>query len=137
MSEENTPVPTPERRLTVEVDGQKIELFMSFGLLDKVIKKFNTDGVSVETAMMDDESRLSLVEFMFEKRGKYGWQDEANKFDADTSEITSAQVAEIFKFVLENVTDFFVKSGDLAVEVLTKYKDKLASLEPSATGSQS
>lgn len=135
MSDTETASPAravPERRLKLHIDGQDVELFMSFGLLDSSIKLLS-DGNGVENAMLDDTHRLPLLSHVLQKRGKYGYE---GVFDADASDITVDQTRAIFTFVMDNVTDFFLNAGEAATEVLNKYTPRVTSLTPSEPGSK-
>ncbi len=124
---------TPDRKLSLTIGDTPVTLFMSFGLLDEVIKKFSTDN-PVEGALLDNTNRMEIIKFMMEPRGK-DKQFGMEKFDPDSEDFTKEDALKIHAFVMEHVTDFFLSSGEQAVTVFGKFAERAGSSTPSESGS--
>lgn len=124
--------PTPERKLTIAIDGKPYTLFMSWGLLDLFLTHFGpTTGIGVENSLFEGEHRKFVIETALKQRGEYG----VEKFNYDESQIDVETIVSVSQWVMEHVIDFFVRSGEAAQRVVAENKQRMASLEPSETGS--
>lgn len=138
MSDSTSPAAAPENRLSVTVNGDKVDLLMSFGLLDKLLKIF-TDFKPAENAAFDSDQRVEVIRTSLKRRGECGYTGftGSRDYDPDVDSISMKDVNAIFAWVLDHVTDFFLSQGETAKAVMEKYASRTNqnSSEPSEDGS--
>ena len=104
--------PLPDT-LTIQVDGQARELFMSFGLLHELLRAVgDVSGASV--IAIDADMREKVVVLVLSERDEKGRI--VKEFPFYTSRVSTADMHEIFKWVGSHVLDFFLTAMETAVE---------------------
>lgn len=126
-----------EPKLIVKIGDEEVTLFMSFGLLDKLTTKFGDVTNAVENSMFDSEQRTDVLRIVLQKRGEYGKypKAEAEKLDMEDVPISVDDVTNIFKWVLEHVSDFFLRAAENVMSVQEANMARQEALKPSSTPS--
>lgn len=129
---------TVDTKLTAKINDQDVELFMSFGLLNRLTAIFSQDK-PVENAMFDEETRTEVLCLVLQKRGTYGLfpKEQAEKLDIDELDISVDELAKVFTWVMQHVTDFFLRAMEATLQVAKENKERQLSLVPSESGSPS
>lgn len=123
----------PDRKLTILVDAKPVDLFMSYGVLEKLLQAFPPETTPVENAMMTTEGRKSVFDLVLKKRGAYG----VESFDPETNDIEVEDVEKLFRWVGMHVADFFLRYAENAKAIMDRSQARLTSLTPSPSGSPS
>jgi hypothetical protein len=127
-----------ESKLNITVNGKPVELFMSFGLLNKLTTLYNpTAGKALEETVFDADLRKDVLRLVLEKRGETGLfpADEAKKLDPDSLEISNEDFDKLFAWEMDHVSDFFLRAAENLKRLQEKNKERQAALMPSQTGS--
>jgi hypothetical protein len=119
--------------LTIQINGEERELFMSFGLLNELTAIIG-DPSRVGAVSLDPELRAKFLSAIFAKRKKSGKIEEA--IDYDDLEVSLDDVEKTMSWGQEHVLNFFVRSFRNIQTVTEKYKDEVTSLTSSLTGSK-
>ena len=125
----STEGPNPE--LSVVVNKKPSTLFMSFGLLNKLLGIFGNEEAAL-SAFYDSELRPRVLEEVLKIRGEYGALE---KVVVDDLDIAAEDVSNIFKWVSEHALDFFLRNAEKVKQITSKNEGRIASLGPSPTGS--
>lgn len=128
----DTTTTTPSPTLDVTVNGKSATLFMSFGLLNRLLSMFGNEETAV-SAFYDNELRPKVLEEVLKLRGQYGALE---KVVVDDLDITAEHVASIFSWVSDHAVDFFIRNAEKGIAIGDKYSARAASLVPSQNGSQ-
>lgn len=128
--------PDPNTKITITVNDSEVPLFMSFGLLNALLERFQGSAAGIEDAIKspDGGARYALIAFLLQKRGAKSGMEVVPA--ADDLDISSADVGKITEWMLDNVTDFFLTQAVAAQRTAEKYKATADSLAPLAIGSE-
>lgn len=108
MSEQKLP-----DTLTIHVDGQPRDIFMSFGLLHELLRVVgDLSGVSVMA--IDADLREKVLVVVLSERDEKG--KIVREFPFYTARISAEDVHAIFKWAGSHVLDFFLTAMEKAVE---------------------
>jgi hypothetical protein len=119
-------------KLTVTIDGQEHELFMSYGLLDRLTKIIG-GSLDITTASLEPNTRNETLIACLTKKGRAGVLD---KVDIDNLDIDPEDVVRIVNWATEHVIGFFLKATERTKEMGERIKDKLGSLTHLVDGSK-
>lgn len=120
-----------DRTLTLEVNGKSRDLFMSFGLLNELIRLIG-EVERVSLAPVDHDLRNSLLKAVFAERSKAGRVTQ--EVDLDDLDIDPMDVPKVLAWVTHWVIDFFIQSGEAVKGVFVATQDRVKSLTSLPTG---
>jgi hypothetical protein len=134
----------PAARLTISLDGEKRELFMSFGLLNELCRAIGNLEAAVQIPI-DNELRDYTLLAVLSKRDDQGAVADGGAVNLRTLEIEVQDAEDLLAWVSEHVTDFFLRTMERVVKTqkaqegrfLALAKNKPANSTPSQTGSAS
>lgn len=118
--------------ITVKVNGEDREIFMSFALLNRVTYLMG-DASQIPLILQDSELReVVLVEALAErdKNGKI-----LNKKNMDEMDVSFDDIQNILEFVSEHVADFTLVAMERATKVMAKHQARILALAPKAASS--
>lgn len=128
-----TTMSTISDKLTIKINDEERELFMSFGLLNE-LTKIVVDPSRVGAVNLDPELRESFLTALFAKRKKSGKVEE--DIDYDDIDISVEDVESALSWAQEHVLSFFVRSFRNIQTVTEKYSEEVTSLTSSLAGSK-
>ncbi len=112
--------------LTITVDGQPRDIFMSFGLLHELLRAVgDISGASV--IAIDPEIREKVMLVTLSERDEEGRV--SKPFPFYRAKITPADMQRLFQWVAEHVLDFFLTAMEKAVEVHQPHEGRLRRTE--------
>lgn len=103
-------------KLTVAIDGEDRELFMSYGLLTTLTRKVG-NLERIPAIPLDDELRDDILKEVLAERTNTGKVTKAVE-DLTDVDLTIEGVEAICSWVMENLTGFFVRSLVMAKKTL-------------------
>ena len=120
-------------RHIVEVDGERRELKMSFGLLNELVALVGS-AAYVGTIPVDAELGKAVLSTVLAKRDNTGTVvEELNLFETN---ITPEQTMALYQWVMGHVLDFFLAALETAATVGSQFNQRLEALfPPSPSGS--
>lgn len=122
-------------RLTVTINDTPVTLFMSFGLLDRLVTIVG-ETQSVASFEMDEVARHTIMREVLLKRGKSGVFEGTNEeFDLDNFFMTVDDAMNVLAWVSDHVMDFFVKGVEKARATTEKLAPRIQNLKLSVSGS--
>lgn len=119
--------------LSITLNGEERELFMSFGLLNE-LTTIVQDPTRIGSVNLDPELRETFLTALFAKRKKSGKIEEA--IDFDDLDVSVEDVETAIEWATDHVLSFFVRSFKRIQQVTDNYKDEVTNLTSSLTGSQ-
>lgn len=123
-------------RLKISFNEEEHELFMSYGLLTRLVSAvgMTADSMTQGFAVDGDTRDLVLMECLA-KRGKNGVVEIKEEFSFDDYPDFTPEVAEkIFDWAIAHVTDFFMRRLKAGQASLKPLMDQLQDLMPSQDG---
>lgn len=120
--------------ITVNLNGEDREIFMSFGLLNE-LTKIVADPSRLGAINLDPELREEFLISLLSKRKKSGKIEEV--VDFDDMEISIEDIEKVISWAQEHVMSFFVRSFRNIQQVTGKYQEEVTSLTSSLAGSKS
>lgn len=121
-----------EDTLTIKHNGDAKDLFMSFGLLNELMKIVH-DIPNIQSIGVDPALRCDVLEAVFAQRGPKG--EVVDVTPASALPITAADAQRILEWVAGHVLDFFLGSVEAAVRTMEPHRERLEKLMPSGVGS--
>jgi len=121
-------------KLTVTLDGEERQLFMSFGLLNALSSLVEDPG-RVPLIAAEPKTRTEVLRAVFAKRKRSGKIVEAVE-DLDDIEVSVEDVEKVLHWVMEHTMGFFLRSAHMVIDVTERHKDKLEDLQSFMSGSQ-
>lgn len=119
----------PRPTLTIKVNGDDREIFMSFALLNRITYLMG-DSSQIPLILQDPELReVVLVEALAErdKNGKV-----LVKKNMDEMDVTFDAIQDVLEFVSEHVADFTLAAMERATKVMVKHNARIQALAPKA-----
>lgn len=102
-----TPNTTPDKTFTLVVGDQARELFMSYGLLDTLIRLV-PDTDEIGNLYVDADKRKAVLEALVAERSKSGKIIQA--FDIEDLEVDIEVVDALLQWAVEHLAGFFIRS---------------------------
>jgi hypothetical protein len=124
---------TVKDKITVKVNGEDREIFMSFGLLNSVTK-IVYDMQMVATMALVPELREDVLKQLLAKRTPSGKVTAAID-DIDEIDISIDDVVSLLDWTSEHLLDFFLKALDKAKSMADRNQARMTALMPSGSGS--
>lgn len=116
-------------KITVTVNGQSTEFFMSFGLLKRLATLFS------DVTFLDVSTNPSVHEaLMQEVLRKVKPNVEAEEFDVDDYGVSIEDVEKIVDWATEHVVDFLARRAQSLKDLSVRKKDQMSILMPSLGG---
>lgn len=136
----------PDARLSVTVNGEKRELFMSFGLLNELCRGVGNVQSAVQIPV-NSELRDYVLLAVLSERDEHGEIAEGKAINLRKLEISIEEAEALLGWVSDHVCDFFLRTMERVVTTQKNQKtriDALAALglpqqnsAPTQTGSES
>jgi hypothetical protein len=118
-------------KLSVTINGARHELFMSFGLLNRLTDIVGRTS-SLSTAALDSEDREKILKLVLEKRGKSGAIEAPVVLD--DVDISVDEVMRVLEWVSEHCIGFFIRATEQTKLLGDKFAARLENLMPSPDG---
>lgn len=112
--------------LSITIDGQPRELFMSFGLLHELLRVVG-DIKDVSVLAIDPDLREKVMVLVLSERDEKG--KIAVEFPFYKAHIASADIHAIFSWVGAHVLDFFLTAMEQAVKIHEPAAERLHRVE--------
>lgn len=123
--------PAIPAKLTVKLNDSDRELFMSFGLLNRVTKILGgTEGVEALARDPDLQEKVLLEVFTVREKGK----DIEVPESLDDISISLEDVSNVLEWVGGHVIDFFMTQAERATKNLQKESKRMGDLKSTADG---
>lgn len=121
-----------ENTLDITLNGEPASLFMSFGLLDKVVNLLGQTS-SLVTGAIDPLLRGEILKACLKKRGKTGVI--VGEVILDDIEIAAEDALKVIKWASEHAISFFIQAAEQSKALGQKFEEPIQTLQPSTTGS--
>lgn len=122
-----------EDTLTINYEGKPKDLFMSFGLLNDLLKIIH-DIPNVQIIAMDAGLRAEVLEAVFATRDTKGAITETTPVSALPLSKTDAH--RVLEWVGAHALDFFLEALERAVKLMEPHHERLVKSMPSGAGSE-
>jgi len=119
--------------LTVSINGEDRELFMSYGLLNELSRILGSIE-SIADAAMDPVVRDEVLIACLSERSKTGKL--INRVDIDDLGFSVDTAGAIIEWASEHVLDFFMKRVESANRLAEKQAARIKGLTPSSNGTE-
>jgi len=119
------------QKITVKVNGESTEYFMSFGLLNEIMRSVG-DPDTIGQIIVNYDLRDNILGAVLSKRSKSGKIE--NKVGIEDVEIDPADVNRLLTWVTEHVVSFFIESMTQMKGVMEKHQGQMSSLMSSLAG---
>lgn len=126
----------PDPTLTINIAGADVTLFMSYGLLNRLLKKVGSD-IEALTAVFSSDLRDALFIEALTKRGKSGVFDKVTKDTLDDLDMSNDDAAKLSGWLTEAILSFFISAAEAVRAAENKFKDRTAALTPQPSGTAS
>ena len=127
----------PNDRLTITVNNQPLEIFMSAGLI-RLIAPIYSGGLNVDEIFQDPEVQNEIILLAVQPRGKRG--QTPDKYDSiEDVEMSLEDGFKLVGWVTEHVFHFFIESATTARELghrATPHMERFLKSLESPTGQQ-
>jgi ABC-type Fe3+ transport system substrate-binding protein len=120
-------------KLTVTINDEERELFMSFGLLDE-LTRIVKDPARIGSINLDPDLRQEFLTATFAKRKKSGKIEEPTDFD--DLDVSIEDIEKTISWAQEHVLNFFVRSFRNIQKVTEQYQTEITDLTSSLAGSK-
>lgn len=117
--------------LTITIDGESRDLFMSFGLLD-TLSRIVIDPSRIAAIFTEPDLREEILKAALAHRRKSGKVE--SEIDLEDTDISIKDVENVLQWVADHVMDFLLRSLRKVVEVTEQNKTLLQGLGSSLTG---
>ena len=117
--------------ITIKVDGEDREIFMSFGLLNELTKIIG-DPARVASVTVDPEMRDDVLNAVLSKRKTSG--KIISQADIDDIDIPVEDVEILLDWASEHALSFFIRSLKKVIVMTKKHEDEMKALASSASG---
>jgi len=124
------PVATKDT-ITITVNEESRDIFMSFGLLNELTKLVG-DPNQTASIMIDVDLRTEVLSLVLAKRKKSGKIEEA--VDMDDIDISIDDVERVLHWTQEHVISFFVRSLKQVMAVTKNHQTEISNLASSMDG---
>ena len=123
----------PEPKIEITIDDTKHTLFMSFGLLNRLMKAV---GIHVESLLAGGahEVREQLFAEALNKRGKSGVFVDFTAEKIDDIEMSSEEAQRLLMWILDHVVDFFLGVAERTKATAEKFEGRTEALTRSKSG---
>lgn len=130
--------PKPPAHLTVTIDGQPVELFMSFGLLNILTMHLSEVDQVVQIGMNYDLRTAMVNEVLVPRNGTGRVLKEGEPGyvvrNLDDSNISIEDVEAIIDWASDHILNFFVRQQEKTLERMLLHKPTIDRLQASANG---
>lgn len=123
-------------KLSIIVNGEEREIFMSFGLLNHLCNVVGTIE-NVPLISIDVELRNTILPLTLAERTKSGKLINKELPEVDDFEITVEDGEKLLEWVTDHAGNFFIKALETARRLESNNKDRLQGLMQSSDGSKS
>ena len=115
------------------LDGSTIEVFMSFGLLNTLVRIVKDPDVIVQLPFLHDV-RDEFLDALVQVRSKTGMllSDERNKLE--NMQVAPTVIVDLLAWAEEHVLDFFISQATKLHKINQKNDKSLKALTPSTPG---
>jgi len=111
--------------ITVKVDGEDRDIFMSFGLLD-TLSRLIGDPSNVAQVHIDLDLRKGVLEALLAERKKSG--KVINEVDIEETEISIEDAEKLVEWAASHVLNFFIRSLSKVSEMTKKSEKEIKAL---------
>lgn len=122
-------------KLTITVNGEEREIFMSFGLLNHLCNVIGTVE-NVPLISMDAELRNVILPLTLAERSKSGKLINKELPEVDDFEISVSDGEKLLEWVTDHAGNFFIKALETAKRLESNNRERLQGLMQSSDGSK-
>jgi hypothetical protein len=114
--------------ITVEVNGQSVEVKMTFGLLNEMCRLCgDLDGMAM--LMLDNDLRVQALKTLLSKRDEKGKVVE--EINIETLDISTDHVLFLLDWAAGHVSDFFIRAATTTRDRVEPLREKVRVLSTS------
>jgi hypothetical protein len=114
--------------VTVQVNGEDRELFMSFGILNAIAGAIDNNVENVGLVAINPLLRQAVLEALLSPRNDKGKVVPETKFDPDADRVSIEDVNKVLEWAAESALDFFLSAMETQKKLLEKNADRAKKL---------